>query len=181
MNEQTAIATVRSLIAHIGDDASRDGVLDTPERVVRSWSELFSGYGQPPTLTWFEDNSDEMIISHGIAFYSTCEHHMLPFFGTAHVGYIPNGKVIGISKLSRIVNHYSRRLQIQERMARQIGESLADEVAGVAVHVEGQHMCMMARGVRQHNALMTTNYLTGVFRQNPDTRAEFFTAIKGGR
>ena len=104
---------------------------------------------------------------------------MLPFFGTAHVGYVPDGQVIGISKLSRLVNHHARRLQIQERLSRQIGEDLEDKVQGVAVHIVAQHMCMMARGVGQHESTLTTNYLTGVFRTRPEARNEFLAAVNG--
>lgn len=175
---QDGADTVRRLIEHIGDNPARHGIEDTPDRVVRSWQELYAGYGDPPTLTWFQDDTDEMIISRGIRFYSMCEHHMLPFFGTADVGYIPDGQVVGISKLSRLVTHYAKRLQIQERLARDIGEALAPNVNGVAVHIAAQHMCMMARGVSQDNSIMTTNYLTGVFRDNPETRSEFLCAIK---
>jgi GTP cyclohydrolase I len=175
--QQDAEDTVRRLIEHIGENPSRLGLEGTPERVVRSWQELFAGYTEQPKLTWFEDDTDEMIISQGITFYSTCEHHLLPFFGVAHVGYIPDGKVIGISKLSRIVEHYARRLQIQERLARQIGEAIAEDVKGVAVHLEGQHMCMMARGAKQHNSTMITNYLTGVFRTKSEARNEFLQEI----
>ena len=175
--QQDAEDTVRRLIEHIGENPARAGLEGTPERVVRSWGELFAGYAEQPKLTWFADDTDEMIISQGITFYSTCEHHLLPFFGVAHVGYIPDGKVIGISKLSRIVEHYARRLQIQERLARQIGEAIAEDVKGVAVHLEGQHMCMMARGVKQPNSTMTTNYLTGVFRTKHESRNEFLQAI----
>jgi len=176
--QQDAEDTVRRLIEHIGENPARAGLQGTPERVVRSWQELFAGYTEQPELTWFADDTDEMIISQGIAFYSTCEHHLLPFFGVAHVGYIPDGKVIGISKLSRIVEHYARRLQIQERLARQIGEAIAGDVKGVAVHLEGQHMCMMARGAKQANSTMVTNYLTGVFRTDSGARNEFLSAIR---
>jgi GTP cyclohydrolase I len=173
-----SVDLVRELIQQIGDDPTRDGLMDTPERVVRSWGELFAGYGEEvPRLQWFTDDTDEMIISTGITLYSTCEHHLLPFFGTAVIGYIPRGKVIGISKLSRVVNHFSRRLQIQERLTRQIGELLEPDVAGVAVHIEAQHLCMMARGVNQQGSTMVTNYLTGPFRNSPEARLEFLTAV----
>jgi len=177
--QQDAADTVRRLIEQIGDQPAREGLIDTPDRVVRSWSELFSGYAPAPPLTWFNDDTDEMIISHGITFYSTCEHHLLPFFGTAHVGYVPKGRVVGISKLSRLVDHYARRLQIQERLARQVGMALEGDVLGVAVHIVARHMCMMARGVGQHESTMTTNYLTGVFRSKAEARAEFLAAVNG--
>ena len=130
-------------------------------------------------LTWFEDDTDEMIVVKNITFYSTCEHHLLPFFGTINVGYIPNGSILGASKVGRVARIYSRRLQVQERLARQIGQSLEAHVLGVAVNVQAQHFCMMARGINQDTSSLITNYLTGYFRDRPDTRAEFFTAISG--
>jgi len=173
--------SVTRMIEFIGDDPGRQGMLKTPDRVVESWSTLFEGYTQDPErhLVWFEDDTDEMIISRGIQFYSTCEHHMLPFFGTVSIGYIPQGKVIGISKLSRIVNVFARRFQIQERMTRQIGELIEPNVLGVAVNTKAQHLCMMARGVKQQGADMVTNYLSGPFRDLPEARAEFLGAVNG--
>ena len=177
--EQDIGESVRRIIEYLGDDPKRDGLVGTPARVVRSWETLFGGYGEDAgsLLTWFMDDTDEMIISKGIQFYSTCEHHMLPFYGTVSVGYIPAGKVIGVSKLSRIVNVFARRLQIQERMTRQIGELLQEYVQGVGVHVEASHLCMMARGVEQQDGRMVTNYLTGLFRDSPAARAEFLQAL----
>jgi|TARA_R110002020_G_scaffold165056_6_gene352290 GTP cyclohydrolase I len=179
--EQDIKESVRRIIQYIGDDSSRDGIIDTPDRVVKSWSTLFGGYEQDASslLTWFEDDADEMVISKNIQFYSTCEHHMLPFFGTAVVGYIPDGKVLGISKLSRVVRSYARKLQIQERLTRQIGELIEPHVEGVGVHVEAQHLCMMARGVEQQDSTMVTNYLTGSFKDSPETRAEFLGVVNG--
>jgi GTP cyclohydrolase I len=167
--------SMRRVIEYLGDDPTREGLLKTPQRVVKSWDTLYAGYGADASdhLVWFEDDTDEMIISRNIQFYSTCEHHMLPFFGTAAVGYIPRGHVIGISKLSRIVNVFARRLQTQERLTKQIGEALEPHVRGVAVHLEGQHLCMMARGVAQQDSTMITNYLTGPFFDLPEARAEF--------
>tara|TARA_R110002020_G_scaffold120129_6_gene273711 strand:- start:3584 stop:4162 length:579 start_codon:yes stop_codon:yes gene_type:complete len=171
--------SVMSCLEYLGEDISRDGLIDTPRRVVESWKELYGGYevDLSKVLRWFEDSTDEMIISKDIQFYSMCEHHMLPFFGRAAVGYIPQGKVIGISKLSRIVETYARRLQTQERLTHQIGEALEGMVEGVAVHIEAQHLCMMARGVRQQHSTMVTNYLTGSFRDNPESRNEFLMAV----
>jgi GTP cyclohydrolase IA len=159
-------------------------LLETPKRVARSWSELYSGYNANAgdQLKWFEDNTDEMVVVRGVQFYSTCEHHMLPFFGEVDIAYIPNGAILGVSKLARLVEVYARRLQVQERLARQIGEALQDTKEnaplGVAVHMTGKHLCMMARGVKQQQAEMETNYLTGVFRTESATRAEFFARTK---
>tara|TARA_R110002020_G_scaffold122026_5_gene277244 strand:- start:2052 stop:2897 length:846 start_codon:yes stop_codon:yes gene_type:complete len=172
--------SVTRCLEFIGEDMQRDGLKETPMRVVKSWRDLYGGYGIDPSehLKWFEDDTDEMIISKDIRFYSTCEHHMLPFFGTVAIGYIPAGKVLGLSKLSRITSAYSRRLQIQEKLTRQIAELLAPFVNGVAVQVKAQHLCMMARGVGQHDSVMVTNKLTGFFFDKPQTRAEFFKAVE---
>ncbi|MFQ6028201.1 MAG: GTP cyclohydrolase I FolE [Dehalococcoidia bacterium] len=172
--------SVRRIIEHLGEDPNREGLRDTPVRVVESWSKLYQGYQIEPSalLRWFEDDTDEMIICKDIQFYSTCEHHMLPFFGKVGVAYIPCGKVIGISKLARVVDAFARRLQIQERLTRQIGGLLEPHVAGVAVHVEARHLCMMARGVSQQESVLVTNYLTGPFRDKPEARSEFLAAIR---
>jgi len=177
--EQDIASSVLRCLQYLGEDASRDGLRDTPRRVVASWKELYGGYDVDlsKTLRWFDDPTDEMIVSKDIQFYSTCEHHMLPFFGRAAVGYIPSGKVIGISKLSRIVETYARRLQTQERLTHQIGQALEGMVAGVAVHITAQHFCMMSRGVNQQHSEMITNYLTGPFRDKPEARNEFLMAV----
>ena len=169
---------IRQLISAIGDDPKRPGILETPNRGVRSWSELFRGYEEEVDLKWFEDSADEMVIVRDIEFFSTCEHHMLPFFGTADVGYIPNGAVIGLSKIARLVDNKARQFQIQERLARDIGNSLQNASTehpplGVAVVLRGQHLCMKARGVKQQNAIMETNYLTGVFKEDNSAKQEF--------
>ena len=172
---------VTRIMQYWGEETGREGLLKTPERVVRSWDELYAGYklNAEDVLTWFQDDTDEMIVVKNITFYSTCEHHLLPFFGRINVGYIPNGYILGASKVGRIAHIYCRRLQIQERLARQIGQSLEGHVLGVAVNVQAQHFCMMARGINQDTSSLVTNYLTGYFRDRPDTRAEFFTAISG--
>jgi len=179
-SEQDIASSVTRIIEYLGDNPRRNGLLETPQRVVKSWNTLFSGYQYNPKndLKWFEDDTDEMVICQGISFFSTCEHHMLPFFGTVAIGYIPNGKVIGVSKLARLVIGYSRRLQIQEQLTRQIGEALTPHVLGVGVHVVGQHLCMMSRGVEQQASTMITNYLTGRFRESDAARAEFLTAVQ---
>ena len=172
--------SVARCLEFIGEDVTRDGLRETPLRVVNSWKEIFSGYTIDPSryLKWFGDDTDEMIISKNIRFYSTCEHHLLPFFGSVAIGYIPAGRVLGLSKLSRITDAYSRRLQIQEKFTRQIAELIEPFVNGVAVHVKAQHLCMMARGVGQHDSIMVTNKLTGFFFDKPQTRAEFFKAVE---
>lgn len=177
--EVDAAGSVRRILQYIGEDSRRDGLVESPQRVVRSWDTLYSGYKVTPEdlLKWFDDDTDEMIICKGIQFYSTCEHHLLPFYGKVAIGYLPNGRVIGVSKLARIVNAYARRLQIQERLTRQVGELLLPHVNGVAVHIEAQHLCMLARGVEQQESSMVTNYLTGSFREKPQTRHEFLSSI----
>ena len=180
-NNIEAQEMVRNLIRYIGDDPDRAGMEETPARGVNSWGELFGGYCRSGSdvLKWFEDDTSEMVIVRDIEFFSTCEHHMLPFFGTADVGYIPNGAVVGLSKIARLVDVYARRFQIQERLAREIAEALAVEDGrataplGVAVQIRASHLCMQARGVRQLSAKMETNFLTGVFLLEDSARAEF--------
>ena len=168
------------MLEYIGEDPNRDGLIDTPSRMVKAWEEIYSGYYEKPEdyLTWFEDDTDEMVVCRNIQFYSTCEHHMLPFFGNAAIGYIPTGKVLGISKLARVVNAFARRLQVQERLTRQVGEFLQGYAEHVAVQIEACHVCMMARGVNQQGSTLVTNYLTGAFRE-PETRQEFFATVRG--
>jgi GTP cyclohydrolase I len=163
----------------IGEDPEREGLQRTPERVARMYEELTAGYHTDPLAlindALFEVDYSEMVIVKDIDFYSLCEHHMLPFLGKAHVAYIPNGKVVGLSKIPRIVDMFARRLQVQERMTQQIANFI-DEVLqphGVAVVVEGVHMCMMMRGVKKANASMITSAVLGTFKNDPKTRAEF--------
>ena len=186
--EETADADaadhVTRILDHVGEDVTRDGLIETPDRVVRSWTELFWGYNRDPeeVMKWFKDDTDEMVVVRTVQFYSTCEHHMLPFFGKVDIAYIPDGAILGVSKIARLVDVYARRLQVQERLARQIGDALQNTKTcpplGVAVHMTGQHLCMMTRGVKQQQAEMETNYLTGVFRTDPAARAEFFARTK---
>ncbi|GJQ52633.1 MAG: GTP cyclohydrolase 1 [Anaerolineaceae bacterium] len=177
---------VRELIEAIGEDPRREGLANTPRRVARMYAELLSGYATDPERlvngALFNVTYDEMIVVRDIEFYSLCEHHMLPFIGRAHVAYIPAGQVIGLSKIPRIVDMYARRLQIQERMTRQIADLLQDILNphGVAVVVEGMHMCAMMRGVRKHDARMTTSAMHGSFRANAATRQEFLENISRG-
>lgn len=173
---------VRRIIEYIGDDPNRPGVLETPSRVVRSYAELFSGYKVDPASIFktFDEPCDEMVIVRDIEFYSTCEHHMLPFFGKAHIGYIPNGKVAGVSKLARLLDVYARRLQIQERIGQQITNDLDKylQARGSACVLEAKHSCMTCRGVNKQHSTMVTSSLTGVFREKPEVRAEFLSMIK---
>ncbi|MBP6787803.1 MAG: GTP cyclohydrolase I FolE [Candidatus Promineofilum sp.] len=181
--KQTVADAVAAILRAVGEDPEREGLRSTPNRVARSYDELLIGYKVDPVAllnnALFEASYSEMVVVTDIDFYSLCEHHMLPFFGKAHVAYIPNHKVIGLSKIPRIVEVYARRLQIQERMTRQIAE-LIDELVqplGVAVVVDGLHMCMAMRGVKKSNARMRTSALLGTFADNPKTRAEFMEHI----
>lgn len=181
MNQYTDCVT--QILNHIGEDDRRDGLIETPMRVVKSWKELYSGYEMDPKSVFktFDNDSnyDNMIISKDIEFYSMCEHHMLPFFGKAHLAYIPKEKIIGLSKLSRLTDIFSRRLQNQERLTDQIADSLMTNLdpKGVGVILEGKHFCMMSRGVQKQNSSMTTSSLYGVFRDGT-VRQEFISLIK---
>ena len=178
-------ATAQMLIA-FGEDPGRAGLQRTPERVARMYSELLAGYRADPAAlindALFEVNYDEMVIVRDIEFYSMCEHHLLPFMGRAHVAYLPNGRVIGLSKIPRVVDLFARRLQVQERMTRQIADVLNEILVpkGVAVVVEGLHLCTMMRGVKKQNARMTTSAVHGAFRSNMATRQEFLDNISRG-
>jgi GTP cyclohydrolase I len=174
---------IMKLLWAIGDDPSREGLLETPARVARSFKELFVGYTQDAAdvMKVFEDGAcDEMVLLKGIEFCSTCEHHMLPFLGVAHVAYLPNTRIIGISKLARLVEVYSRRLQVQERLTTQVTQALDQHLAprGSACVIEAQHLCMACRGVRKQSSVMVTSSLTGAFKK-AEVRAEFFNLIKG--
>jgi GTP cyclohydrolase I len=183
---ETIELAVEKMITAFGEDPSREGLLKTPERVARMYQELLSGYQvdvhQMVNEALFEITYDEMVIVRDIEFYSLCEHHMLPFLGRAHVAYFPNGRVIGLSKIPRIVDMFARRLQVQERMTRQIADLLNDllDPKGVAVVVEGLHLCAMMRGVRKHDARMTTSAMHGAFRKSLATRQEFLDNISRG-
>ena len=180
-------AATREILHHIGEDPEREGLLRTPDRVARMYDELTAGYHTDPIKlindAVFDVDYDEMVIVKDIDFSSLCEHHMLPFFGRAHVAYIPGGKVVGLSKIPRIVEMFARRLQVQERMTKQIAEFIQEVLhpQGVAVVVEGAHMCSMMRGVKKPNASMTTSAMLGCFRENPKTRTEFMGHINRGR
>ena len=177
---------VKSILTAIGENPEREGLLKTPDRVARAYGELLEGYRTDPVKlvnnATFTADYDDMVIVRDIEFYSLCEHHMLPFLGRAHVAYLPKGKVIGLSKIPRIVDMFSRRLQIQERMTGQIAEFLNTllEPRGVAVVLEAVHLCGMIRGVRKHDARMTTSSMKGCFRESEITRNEFLDNISRG-
>ena len=178
--------SVKSILAAIGEDPEREGLLKTPDRVSRAYGELLEGYRTDPLKlvnnATFTADYEDMVIVRDIEFYSLCEHHMLPFLGRAHVAYLPKGKVIGLSKIPRIIDMFSRRLQIQERMTAQIAQFLNTllQPIGVAVVIEAVHLCGMIRGVRKHDARMTTSCMKGAFRNNDVTRNEFLDNISRG-
>ena len=175
---------VSHLIEELGEDPSREGLLATPGRVWKSLSFLTDGYGQDPSEVVgdaiFEEPYDEMVVVRDIEFFSLCEHHMLPFFGRAHISYLPDGKIVGLSKLPRLVDLFSHRLQVQERLTTQIADALGEvlQPKGVAVVLEGSHLCMMMRGVQKQNSQTVTSAMRGTFKDDPRTRAEFFELIK---
>ena len=178
--------SVYRMLKAFGEDPDREGLQRTPERVARMYEELLEGYRIDPVTmvndALFEVEYDEMVIVRDIEFYSLCEHHMLPFIGRAHVAYIPRGRVIGLSKIPRIVDMFARRLQVQERMTRQVADFIHELLhpQGVAVVMEGLHMCSMMRGVKKHDARMTTSAMLGVFRTGLATRMEFLDNISRG-
>lgn len=174
--------SISVILSCIGEDPNRDGLKETPARVARSYMELFGGYKQDPKdiLKVFDGvGYDEMVIAKDIEFYSQCEHHMIPFFGKAHIAYIPNGPIVGVSKLARLLDCYSRRLQVQERLCQQVVTALMAIVQpkGAACVIEARHLCMCARGVGKQQSVMITSALDGVFKK-PEVRAEFFSLIK---
>ena len=178
-------AAYRDILTFVGDDPNREGLLRTPHRVAEAMKFLTRGYGQDVGKILngavFQEEYDDMVIVKDIEFYSLCEHHLLPFFGKAHVAYIPNGKIVGLSKIPRLVDMFARRLQVQERLTKEIAEALEDALSprGVAVVVEGMHMCMMMRGVEKQQASMITSHVRGVFRDDHRSRQEFMAHVKG--
>jgi GTP cyclohydrolase I len=174
----------RELLIRIGEDPTRDGLLRTPERMEKSLKFLTRGYAMNVTdvlhEALFDVNYDEMVIVKDIEFFSLCEHHLLPFFGKAHIAYVPNGKVIGLSKIPRLVDVFARRLQVQERLTRQIGEAITDAIhpQGVAVILEAQHLCMMMRGVEKQHSSTVTSAMLGVFKTQLQTRNEFLSLVR---
>jgi GTP cyclohydrolase IA len=175
---------IRNLLAELGEDPSREGLLDTPKRVEKALRFLTSGYAADIDTTLnnalFSVDYNEMVIVKDIDFYSLCEHHLLPFFGKCHVAYLPQGRVIGLSKIPRLVEVFARRLQVQERLTNQIAETLREKVdpLGVAVVMEGTHLCMSMRGVEKQNSFAVTSAMLGVFRENARTRMEFLELIR---
>ena len=173
----------RKLLKEIGENPDREGLVRTPSRVAKSWEFFSKGYNQNLddiiNNAIFEEDAKDMVIVRDVEFFSLCEHHLLPFFGKAHVGYIPNGKVVGLSKIPRIIDMFSRRLQVQERLTHQVAEALQDVLnpIGVAVVMEGRHMCMQMRGVEKQNSFASTSAMLGQFRKSSETRSEFLSII----
>ena len=192
MTEKPAIdrdrvqAAVTEFLAAIGEDPSREGLRDTPRRIAAMYAEVFDGLNTDPTehlKVGFEVAHDEMVLLRNIPFYSMCEHHFLPFHGEAHVGYVPDGRVVGISKLARVVEGFARRPQIQEQLTTQIAEAIMDALHpdGVAVVIEAEHLCMTMRGVRKPGSRMVTSAMRGLFKESALTRGEFLSLVHGQR
>ena len=186
IDQESIVWAMRQVLEAIGENPEREGLARTPERIAQMYTELLEGYRTDPVAlvneALFEVTYDEMVLVRDIEFYSLCEHHLLPFLGRAHVAYMPNGRVIGLSKIPRIVDLFARRLQLQERMTRQIADIVKEllKPRGVAVVIEGMHLCAMMRGVKKHEARMTTSAMLGVFRSNMATRQEFLDNISRG-
>jgi GTP cyclohydrolase I len=175
---------IRAILKALGEDPDREGLTKTPERVAKSLSFLTSGYAEDPDRiindALFTEDYEEMILEKDIDVYSLCEHHLLPFHGKAHVAYIPNCRIVGVSKLARLVDAYARRLQVQERLTNQIAKTIMERIKphGVAVVIEAEHMCMRMRGVQKENSIIMTSSLLGAFRTRQETRAEFMNLIQ---
>jgi GTP cyclohydrolase I len=183
MNKERVEFLVKELLQELGEDVNREGLVNTPKRVAKAMEFLTSGYSKTPEEVIngavFEAGQDNMVIVRDIEVYSLCEHHMMPFFGRCHIGYISRGKVLGVSKLARIVDCYARRLQIQERLTCEIAQAIKNSIdaEGVGVVMECRHLCMMMRGVEKQNSIMTTSSVLGSFRSNASTRAEFMSLV----
>lgn len=185
VDHQRIERAVREILAAVGEDPDREGLLETPARVARMYAELFSGLHENPRVhlqKFFTEKYDEVVLVRDISFNSMCEHHMLPFMGRAHIGYVPDGKVIGLSKLARVVDVVARRPQVQERMTETVADLLVEElqVKGVAVVIEATHSCMTIRGIRKPGSLCVTSAMRGLFRSNVSSRSEIMTLIYGG-
>ncbi len=185
INKPAVEQAVRDILAAIGEDPGREGLVETPRRVAEAYAELMSGLGQDPrdvlAVGFDDEDHHEMVVLRDIPFHSLCEHHLLPFHGVAHVGYIPDGRIVGISKLARLVEILARRPQVQERLAGQVVDTLMGglRARGAAVVIEATHLCMTMRGIKKPGAVMVTSATRGVFRDDPRTRAEFLAIIKG--
>lgn len=182
IDQEKIKAAVISLIEAIGDDPSREGLIDTPRRIAEMYADIFGGINQDPEehlKIGFEEGHQEMVIAKDIPFYAMCEHHFLPFHGTAHIGYIPNGRVVGASKLSRVVEVFARRPQLQERLTTQVADTMVNvlQPKGVGVIIEAEHLCMTMRGIRKPGSKMVTSAMRGLLRERAATRAEFLTLI----
>jgi GTP cyclohydrolase IA len=187
-NRQTVEDAVRVILRHIGEDPERDGLKRTPGRVAQAYEFLTRGYREDPKAAingalFTEEGYEEMILCKDLDFYSLCEHHLLPFMGKAHVAYLPKRRIIGLSKLARMVEIYARRLQVQERLTTQIAQTIMEELdpLGVAVVLEAEHLCMRMRGVEKQNSWITTSAMLGVFRTRFETRQEFMNLLRGGK
>lgn len=187
MNQERIAHLIRELLVELGEDPEREGLIDTPKRVAASYEFLLKGYSQKLedviNGAIFTQSTNNMVVIRDVEIYSLCEHHMLPFFGRCHIGYISKDKVLGVSKIARIVDCYARRLQIQERLTQQIARAIKDSVdaEGVGVVIEAQHLCMMMRGVEKQNSLMTTSSVLGSFHDSISTRTEFMHLISKHR
>ncbi|HVP04546.1 MAG TPA: GTP cyclohydrolase I FolE [Dehalococcoidia bacterium] len=184
IDQERIAAAVREIIAAIGEDASREGLVDTPERIARMYAELFSGVHLDPAdvlRQGFQEQHKEMVILKDIPFYSLCEHHFLPFHGAAHVGYVPEGRIVGVSKLARVVDILARRPQMQERLTSQVADAIMDGLQpdGVAVVIEAEHLCLTMRGAQKPGARMITSAIRGGFRRRGVTRSEFLSLVQG--
>jgi GTP cyclohydrolase I len=184
VDQERIKAAVREILVAVGEDPDREGLADTPDRIARMYAEMFAGLHQDPrehVRKTFKQKYDELVLVKDIEFSSMCEHHLLPFIGKAHVAYLPNGKVAGLSKLARVVDSLARRPQIQERMTEQVADLLMEELAarGVAVILEAEHSCMTVRGVRKPGSITTTSAMRGAFRDHPTTRSELLALIYG--
>jgi GTP cyclohydrolase I len=177
------INAVKAMIGHVGEDPQREGLLKTPERVLKAYEFMFGGYQEDPQAilnsAMFTTSNDEMVLIKDIEFYSTCEHHLLPIIGRAHIAYIPDGKVVGLSKIPRVVDVFARRMQIQEQLTEQIADALMRSInpKGVAVVIQARHMCMEMRGVQKISSTTTSSALRGLFKRDEKTRMEFFSLI----
>ena len=174
---------VKSMMLHVGENPEREGLLETPSRVRKAYEFMYGGYNEDPkeilSKALFTSSNDEMVLIKDIEFYSTCEHHLLPIIGRVHVAYIPNGKVVGLSKIPRVVNVFARRMQIQEQLTEQIADAINETIMpkGVAVVIQARHMCMEMRGVEKINSTTTSSALRGLFKKEEKTRSEFFSLI----